>query len=61
MPYSQVTGFNYLPLAVALMTAGLPLSYVQAAAPVTSAASSQRLTFNIAAQSLTDALSLIST
>ena len=56
MPYSQVTGFNYLPLAVALMAAGLPLSYVQAATPVTSAASSQRLTFNIAAQSLTDAL-----
>lgn len=56
MPYSQVTGFNYLPLAVALMAASLPLSYVQAATPTTNAASSQRLSFNIAAQSLTDAL-----
>jgi outer membrane receptor for ferric coprogen and ferric-rhodotorulic acid len=56
MSYSQVTGFNYLPLAVALMAAGLPLSYVNAAAPVTSEVSSQQLTFNIAAQSLTDAL-----
>ena len=56
MPYSQVTGFNYLPLAVALMAASLPLSYVQAATPRTNAASSQRLSFNIAAQSLTDAL-----
>lgn len=56
MQYSHATGFKHLPLAVALVTAGLPLSYVQAAAPTASEATSQHLRFDIAAQPLTDAL-----
>ncbi len=56
MHYSQVTGFKFLPLAVTLMAVGLPLSFAQAATPAVSEASGQRLNFNIAVQSLTDAL-----
>ena len=56
MHYSQATGFKYLPLAVTLMAVGLPLSFAQAATPAASEASGLRLNFNIAAQSLTDAL-----
>ncbi|OYU08027.1 MAG: TonB-dependent siderophore receptor [Pseudomonas sp. PGPPP1] len=56
MHYSQVTRFKFLPLAVTLMAVGLPLSFAQAATPAASEASGQRLNFNIAAQSLTDAL-----
>jgi outer membrane receptor for ferric coprogen and ferric-rhodotorulic acid len=56
MQYSQVTGFKFLPLAVALMAAGLPLSYAQAALPAASEATRERFNFAIAAQSLTDAL-----
>ncbi|AKS07893.1 TonB-dependent siderophore receptor [Pseudomonas trivialis] len=56
MQYSKVTGFKYLPLAVALMAAGLPLSFAQAATPASSEATNPRLSFDIAAQSLTDAL-----
>lgn len=56
MQYSHVAGFNYLPLAVALMAAGLPLSFTQAATPAMSETTSRRLSFDIAAQSLIDAL-----
>ncbi|MDY7535655.1 TonB-dependent siderophore receptor [Pseudomonas sp. Bout1] len=58
MPYSPFTGFKRLPLAIALLGAGAlqPIAVAQAVEAKTTEANAQRFNFDIAAQTLADAL-----